>query len=351
MRARFLQLGLLNILSAAPNPTEEGRAALQKLYAHPLVQTWCGPESATSRQRTRRRRRRSSTPPSRPSGGAGRRTRPTCPRARLSPRSRTWPATRRVAGGGAPEEAEKAVARVKAASDELEQAIASIPNTAALGGAARRLSLGRERGLEVPARRGAVVRRRDGTRLRLVQAARPAVPLVIATVTVVVLNADTIAAGRVLWRDDAVRAAVVRQAEAAAQGGSARRSSRRRPGARPSPRLGAHDRRRADGDPERLFAILAKLFGLGADGRRGHARRAVLVRPAEQGHARPLDRRASAGDGLRSEGRGRAAARRSGSDAEVASTIRAWPRSSRSPMRSRSSCATATRSRSRASPT
>ncbi len=35
----------------------------------------------------------------------------------------------------------------------------------------------------------------------------------IATVVVVVLNADTLASGRVLWRDDAVRSAVVKQAE------------------------------------------------------------------------------------------------------------------------------------------
>ena len=38
----------------------------------------------------------------------------------------------------------------------------------------------------------------------------------LAVIVVVVLNADTFAAGRVLWRDDAVRSAVVQQAEAAA---------------------------------------------------------------------------------------------------------------------------------------
>jgi hypothetical protein len=41
---------------------------------------------------------------------------------------------------------------------------------------------------------------------------------VIATVVVVLLNADSLSAGRVLWRDDAVRAAVVKKAEAAANG-------------------------------------------------------------------------------------------------------------------------------------
>jgi hypothetical protein len=40
---------------------------------------------------------------------------------------------------------------------------------------------------------------------------------VIAAGVVVFLNADTLSAGRVLWRDDAVRAAVVTKAEAAAK--------------------------------------------------------------------------------------------------------------------------------------
>jgi hypothetical protein len=35
---------------------------------------------------------------------------------------------------------------------------------------------------------------------------------------VVLLNADTLAAGRVLWRDDVMRASVARKAEAAAEG-------------------------------------------------------------------------------------------------------------------------------------
>ena len=41
---------------------------------------------------------------------------------------------------------------------------------------------------------------------------------VIATIVVCLLNADTLTTGRVLWRDDASRAAIVVEAEAAAQG-------------------------------------------------------------------------------------------------------------------------------------
>ena len=44
---------------------------------------------------------------------------------------------------------------------------------------------------------------------------------VIATIVVVLLNADTLTTGRVLWRDDATRAAIVVKAEAAANGDQA----------------------------------------------------------------------------------------------------------------------------------
>src|SRR6185295_3850195 len=44
---------------------------------------------------------------------------------------------------------------------------------------------------------------------------------VIATIVVVLLNADTLTTGRVLWRDDATRAAIVVKAEAAAKGDQA----------------------------------------------------------------------------------------------------------------------------------
>jgi hypothetical protein len=41
----------------------------------------------------------------------------------------------------------------------------------------------------------------------------------VATAVVLLLNADSLTSARVLWRDDAVRAAVVQQAEAAARSG------------------------------------------------------------------------------------------------------------------------------------
>src|SRR5262245_44754833 len=43
LRARFLRLGLLNLLSAAPEVTKEGRVALREVYEHPLVQTLVRP--------------------------------------------------------------------------------------------------------------------------------------------------------------------------------------------------------------------------------------------------------------------------------------------------------------------
>ena len=165
MRARFLQLGLLNILSAAPSPTAEGKAALQKFYGHPLVQTMVrpnrGPDPALDPTEPTSWWRRPPYPsylPSRTFVGA------------LLDLSRDTTAWREEATA---EEAEQAIERIEAASEELERTIASIPNTKLAEALLAVYRSVESDASQVPPCRGAVVRRRDGTRLRLVQAARP----------------------------------------------------------------------------------------------------------------------------------------------------------------------------------
>ena len=43
LRARYLQLGLMNILSAAPYNTQAGLTSVRQFYVHPLVQTLVRP--------------------------------------------------------------------------------------------------------------------------------------------------------------------------------------------------------------------------------------------------------------------------------------------------------------------
>ena len=77
LRARFLQVGILNLLSAAPETTEAGKETARSFYGHPLVQglirTGRGPDPRSTRGR-------------RPSGGGSLRTPRTCLHGRSSPR-------------------------------------------------------------------------------------------------------------------------------------------------------------------------------------------------------------------------------------------------------------------------
>ena len=224
MRARYLQLGLLNLLSANPNVTKEGQLALKKLYGHPLIQTLV-----------------------RPGHGLGPATDPTttAPPAEADPTAATkwWrkppypsylPSRTFVAAltdmardttawkeESTPEEVERAAERVRAATGELEASIASIPN-ARLSEAL--LAVYRSTGREASAFQHAAEQWFDDSMERVSGWYKRRVQLfllVIASVAVVLLNADTIEAGRVLWRDDAVRAAVVKQAETASSSGEA----------------------------------------------------------------------------------------------------------------------------------
>ena len=157
MRARFLQLGLLNILSAAPSPTAEGKAALKKFYGHPLVQTMVrpnrGPDPAPD--------------PTEPTSWWRRPPYPSYLASRTFVGDAPGPLPRydHVArggdsrGGGEGSRADEGRVRRARAHDRVDS------EHDARGGTTRRLSLRRERRIAVPPCGGAVVRRRDGARI------------------------------------------------------------------------------------------------------------------------------------------------------------------------------------------
>jgi hypothetical protein len=209
LRARFLQLGILNLLSAAPRATPAGIETAKQFYGHPLVQGLIrpgrGPEPTTDPTAVTKWWRKPPYPSYLP--------------------SRTFVAALTDLAAGADrlttvdeEEAEALRSRLERADEGLERSLASIPN-ARLSEALLALHRSTER--DAARFQHAAEQWFDDAMERVSGWYKRRVHLIlaaVATFVVVILNADTLAAGRVLWRDDAVRAGVVTKAEAAAQG-------------------------------------------------------------------------------------------------------------------------------------
>ena len=169
LRARFLQLGILNLLSASSATTEAGIETTRRFYGHPLVQGLVrpgrGPDPSLDPTDSGRWWRKPPYPSYLP--------------------SRTFVAALTDIARDAeakldqvdPDEAAKARARLEHAAEGLERSLAAIPNERARRGDACPLPFDREQRCAVPACRRAMVRRLDGTRLRVVQAQSPADPL------------------------------------------------------------------------------------------------------------------------------------------------------------------------------
>jgi hypothetical protein len=209
MRARFLQLGLLNLLSATPEVTAEGQETLKKLYGHPLVQTLVRPSRGLD----------PSYDPTKPTNWWRKPPYPSYLPSRTFVAALTDLArdTKDWSAEATPEQLEAAEKRVRAAQGELEEAIASIPN-AKLSEAL--LAVYRSAGSDAANFHHAAEQWFDDSMERVSGWYKRRVQLilfVIGAVVVLLLNADSLATGRVLWRDDAVRAAVVSQAEAATE--------------------------------------------------------------------------------------------------------------------------------------
>jgi hypothetical protein len=209
LRARFLQVGILNLLSAHTKTTEAGIATARSFYTHPLVQTLIRPRHGPDPEELD------------PTGVTKWWRKPPYPSYLPS---RTFVAAltdlakdaeKRLAEPSEQEdeEAQAARKRLASAADEVERSIASIPNTPL---SEALLALYRSTEKKAESFEHAAEQWFDDAMERVSGWYKRRVHLilfVIATVVVVLLNADTLAAGRVLWRDDAVRSAVVKQAE------------------------------------------------------------------------------------------------------------------------------------------
>jgi hypothetical protein len=209
LRARFLQLGLLNLLSASTTTTDAGVATAKRFYAHPLIQGLIrpghGPDPAIDPTAVTKWWRKPPYPSYLP--------------------SRTFVAalTDLAERSGDLQDVDEAEAeavrkRLERGLQGLERSLASLPNeqlSEAL------LALHRSVGGDAAKFKHAAEQWFDDAMERVSGWYKRRVQLIlvgIAAALVLLLNADSLAAGRVLWRDDAVRAGVVKKAEAAAEG-------------------------------------------------------------------------------------------------------------------------------------
>ena len=210
LRARLLNTGILNLLSAAPAKTNAGVETAKSFYDHPLVQGLIRPGSSpdpidpTKKTRFWQKPRYPSYLPSRTFVAA------------LTDLARDAEAK---LDNVDPEEADAARARISKAAEGLERSLAAIPN-ARLSEAM--LALYRSTGGKAEDFQHVAEQWFDDSMERVSGWYRRKVQwmlFAIATVVIVVLNADTLTTARVLWRDDAARSAIVVKAEAAAREG------------------------------------------------------------------------------------------------------------------------------------
>ena len=213
LRARFLQLGVLNLLSASSSTTKAGIETTKSFYGHPLVQGLIRPG-------------RGPDPSLDPTSGTKWWRKPPYPSylpsrtfvAALTDIARDAEATLDQVDA---EEAAAARARIKRASEGLESSLAAIPNTRL---SEAMLALYRSAGGNAAQFQHAAEQWFDDSMERVSGWYKRKVNLilfVIAAAVICLLNADTLTSARVLWRDDANRAAIVKRAEAAAAQGEA----------------------------------------------------------------------------------------------------------------------------------
>ncbi|MDX6439823.1 MAG: hypothetical protein QOF45_2406 [Gaiellaceae bacterium] len=208
LRARFLQLGILNLLSASSATTKAGMETTKSFYRHPLVQGLIrpgrGPDfDPTSATKWWRKPPYPSYLPSRTFIAA------------LTDLARDAEAKLDQADE---DEAAAARARIKGLRKGLERSLAAIPNERL---SEAMLALYRSAGNDGAKFQHAAEQWFDDSMERVSGWYKRRVQLflaVIATSVICLLNADTLTAARVLWRDDATRAAAVTRAQAAATG-------------------------------------------------------------------------------------------------------------------------------------
>jgi hypothetical protein len=210
LRARLLNAGILNLLSASPARTKAGVETAKSVYEHPLVQGLIRPSRSSDPIDPTKKTKLWQKPPY-PSYLPSR----TVIAALIDLAQDAEAKLDQVDQ----EEADAARARIKKAEKGLETSLAAIPN-AKLSEAM--LALYRSTGGKAEEFQHAAEQWFDDSMERVSGWYRRQVQWMlfgIATVVVVVLNADTLSTARVLWRDDAARSAIVVKAEAAARQG------------------------------------------------------------------------------------------------------------------------------------
>jgi len=215
LRARFLETGLVNLLSAAGSNTAAGRATARRFYRHPLVQGLIRPRRGPHVDDDS-----DEGPVRRLKGVLGKPPYPSYIPSRtfviaITDMARDAKAELEEQDPG---KAAELRARIGRADDELQHALVAFPNERlseallalyrSAGGDAVRFQRATEEWFDD------AMERVSGWYKRRVHA----ILAVIAALVVILLNADTLAAGKVMWRDDAVRAAVVKEATDTARG-------------------------------------------------------------------------------------------------------------------------------------
>jgi hypothetical protein len=216
LRARYLQLGLLNLFSGSSNVTQEGKQLVDEFYHHPLVQGLIPPKHGedpgldpTQVTKWFRKPPYPSYVPSRTFVVAL----TDMANAAANPLARIENPSEEQK-----QQAAATTARLQHISDEFERGLAALPSKElseamvalyrSVGGDATKFKHAAEEWFDD------TMERVSGWYKRRVHW----ILLGIAIVVIVLLNADTLAAGRVFWRDDAVRASVVKQAQTVAGG-------------------------------------------------------------------------------------------------------------------------------------
>ena len=213
LRARFLQLGILNLLSASSGTTKAGVETTKRFYGHPLVQglirPGSGPDPSVDPTDSGRWWRKPPYPSYLPSRTFV---------AALTDIAREAEAKLDQVDA---EEAAAARARIERAAEGLERSLAAVPNERL---SEAMLALYRSTGNNAAQFQHAAEQWFDDAMERVSGWYKRRVQLilfVIAAAVICLLNADSLTAARVFWRDDATRAAVMTRANAAAQGNAA----------------------------------------------------------------------------------------------------------------------------------
>jgi hypothetical protein len=250
-RSRMLEVGIENIFSGSDSITDEGVEHAQEFWQHPLIQALARPKSEQ---------------PPKPQNGAA----AAAPAPRSQPRPSYVPSRTFVlalldlgARAHATKQHGDAVTEAQIAKVKLLDAIGAIHNKTMqqalmtlyreAEGDARRFRRNAEQWFDDSMERVSGWYKRHAQRALIIA----------GLVIVLALNVDTIQIATTLWRDDAARAVLVKQAEQASQRGSPGTNGEKAASKLPVPIGWTASFGQAPGEfPDTFGSVLSKLLGL-----------------------------------------------------------------------------------------